>query len=70
MSIKSKTLLHKIKRNKPYFEDFITRSVFNSNRIGEYINYLDDKNIKTLSNMINNLCEFEKKRMEQFGIIL
>ena len=33
MSIKSKTLLQKIKRNKPYFEDFITRSVFNSNRI-------------------------------------
>ena len=33
MSIKSKTLLQKIKRNKPYFEDFITRSVYNSNRI-------------------------------------
>lgn len=33
MSIKSKTLLQKIKRNEPYFEDFITRSVYNSNRI-------------------------------------
>ena len=33
MSIKPKTLLQKIKRDKPYFEDFITRSVYNSNRI-------------------------------------
>ena len=33
MSIKSKNLLQKIKRNKPYFEDFITRSIYNSNRI-------------------------------------
>ena len=33
MSIKSKTILQKIKRNKPYFEDLITRSVYHSNRI-------------------------------------
>lgn len=33
MSIKSKTLFDKIRRNNPYFEDFITRSIYHSNAI-------------------------------------
>ena len=33
MSIKSKTLFDKIKRNSPYFEDFITRNIYHSNAI-------------------------------------
>ena len=42
MSIKSKTLCDKIRRNKPYFEDFITRSIYNSNAIeGNTLSYYD-----------------------------
>lgn len=33
MGIKTKTTFEKIKRNDPYFEDFITRSVYHSNAI-------------------------------------
>lgn len=33
MGIKSKTLFEKIKRNNPYFEDFVTRSIYHSNAI-------------------------------------
>ena len=36
MSIKSKNLINKIKRNNPYFEDMITRNVYHSNRIEGY----------------------------------
>ena len=42
MSIKSKTLFDKIRRNNPYFEDFITRSVYHSNAIeGNTLSYAD-----------------------------
>ena len=33
MSIKSKNICDKIRRNNPYFEDFITRSIYHSNAI-------------------------------------
>ncbi|MFV0343900.1 MAG: Fic family protein [Anaerocolumna sp.] len=33
MGIKEKNMFNKIKRNTPYFEDFITRSIYNSNAI-------------------------------------
>lgn len=42
MGIKSKSLYDKIRRNNPYFEDFITRSIFNSNAIeGNTLSYYD-----------------------------
>lgn len=42
MSIKSKTLLDKIKRNNPYFEDLVTRSVYHSNAIeGNTLSYAE-----------------------------
>lgn len=42
MGIKSKNLYDKIKRNNPYFEDFITRSVYHSNAIeGNTLSYYD-----------------------------
>lgn len=42
MSIKSKTLFDKIRRNNPYFEDFITRSVYHSNAIeGNTLSYAE-----------------------------
>lgn len=42
MGIKCKTLYNSIKRNKPYFEDFITRSIYNSNAIeGNTLSYYD-----------------------------
>ena len=42
MSIKSKSLFDKIWRNKPYFEDFITRSIYHSNAIeGNTLSYAD-----------------------------
>ena len=33
MGIKNKNIVNIIRRNEPYFEDLITRSVYNSNRI-------------------------------------
>jgi Fic family protein len=40
MSIKSKNIFNKIKRNSPYFEDFITRSIYHSNAIeGNTLSY-------------------------------
>lgn len=42
MSIKQKTLYDKIWRNRPYFEDFITRSIYHSNAIeGNTISYAE-----------------------------
>lgn len=42
MGIKSKTVLDKIRRNNPYFEDFITRSIYHSNAIeGNTISYAE-----------------------------
>lgn len=42
MGIKSKNLYDKIRRNNPYFEDFITRSIYNSNAIeGNTLSYYD-----------------------------
>ncbi len=42
MSIKSKNLFDKIRRNNPYFEDFITRSIYNSNAIeGNTLSFAD-----------------------------
>lgn len=42
MSIKSKSLYDKIKRNRPYFENFITRSIYHSNAIeGNTMSYAD-----------------------------
>lgn len=42
MSIKSKSLYDKIWRNRPYFEDFITRSIYNSNAIeGSTLSFAD-----------------------------
>lgn len=42
MSIKSKSLYDKICRNKPYFEDFVTRSVYHSNAIeGSTLSYAE-----------------------------
>ena len=42
MSIKSKSLYDKIKRNRPYFESFITRSIYHSNAIeGNTMSYAD-----------------------------
>lgn len=61
MSIKSKTLLQKIKRNKPYFEDFITRSVFNSNRIEGNTLSLPE----TYSIIFDNKNEMEVKTTER-----
>ena len=61
MSIKPKTLLQKIKRNKPYFEDFITRSVFNSNRIEGNTLSLPE----TYSIIFNNKNKMEVKTTER-----
>ena len=42
MSIKQKSLYNKIWRNRPYFEDFITRSIYHSNAIeGNTISYAE-----------------------------
>lgn len=42
MGIKSKNLFDKIRRNNPYFEDFITRSIYNSNAIeGNTLSYAE-----------------------------
>lgn len=42
MSIKSKSLFDKIRRNNPYFEDFITRSIYHSNAIeGNTLSYAE-----------------------------
>ena len=40
MGIKSKNVFDKIYRNRPYFEDFLTRSIYNSNAIeGNTLSY-------------------------------
>lgn len=42
MGIKDKNIFDKIRRNNPYFEDFITRSIYNSNAIeGNTISYAE-----------------------------
>lgn len=42
MGIRDKNIFDKIRRNNPYFEDFITRSVYNSNAIeGNTISYAE-----------------------------
>lgn len=42
MSIKTKNIFDKIRRNNPYFEDFITRSIYNSNAIeGNTLSYAE-----------------------------
>lgn len=42
MSIKQKSIYDKIWRNRPYFEDFITRSIYHSNAIeGNTISYAE-----------------------------
>ena len=46
MSIKSKDIFDKISRNDPYFEDFITRSIYNSNAIeGSTLSYVETYSI-------------------------
>ena len=46
MSIKSKDIFDKISRNDPYFEDFITRSIYNSNAIeGSTLSYAETYSI-------------------------
>lgn len=46
MSIKSKDIFDKIRRNDPYFEDFITRSIYNSNAIeGSTLSYAETYSI-------------------------
>lgn len=46
MSIKSKDILDKIRRNDPYFEDFTTRSIYNSNAIeGSTLSYAETYSI-------------------------
>ena len=46
MSIKGKTLINKINRNTPYFEDLITRSVYHSNKIeGSTLSYAETYSI-------------------------
>ena len=35
-----------------------------------YINYLDDKNVKKLSELLKKLNEIELERMKKFGIEL
>ena len=46
MSIKGKTIINKIKRNNPYFEDLITRSVYHSNKIeGSTLSYAETYSI-------------------------
>ena len=42
MGIKKKSIVNSIYRNRPYFEDFITRSVYNSNAIeGNTLSYYE-----------------------------
>lgn len=42
MGIKDKNIFDKIRRNNPYFEDFVTRSIYNSNAIeGSTISYAE-----------------------------
>ena len=42
MGIRDKNIYNKIKRNNPYFEDFITRSVYHSNAIeGNTLSYAE-----------------------------
>lgn len=46
MGIKDKNILDKIKRNNPYFKDFITRSVYHSNAIeGNTLSYAETYSI-------------------------
>lgn len=46
MGIKDKNIYDKIKRNNPYFEDFITRSVYHSNAIeGNTLSYAETYSI-------------------------
>lgn len=46
MSIKSKAMLERIKRNKPYFEDFIIQSIYHSNAIeGNTMSYAETYSI-------------------------
>lgn len=46
MSIKSQDIFDKIRRNDPYFEDFITRSIYNSNAIeGSTLSYAETYSI-------------------------
>lgn len=46
MSIKDKDIFDKIRRNNPYFEDFITRSVYHSNAIeGNTLSYAETYSI-------------------------
>ena len=42
MAIKNKSIVNIIKRNNPYFEDYITRSVYHSNAIeGNTLSYYE-----------------------------
>lgn len=53
MSIKNKDIFAKIKRNNPYFEDFITRSIYNSNAIeGNAMSYAETYSIVFNDNSI------------------
>lgn len=54
MGIKKKTTLDKIVRNREYFEDFITRSVYSSNKIeGNTISYAETYALLFNDNSIN-----------------
>lgn len=53
MGIKEKNIYNKIKRNQPYFEDFITRSIYNSNAIeGNTLSYAETYSIVFNNNSI------------------
>lgn len=53
MGIKTKNVFDKIRRNQPYFEDFITRSIYNSNAIeGNTLSYAETYSIVFNNNSI------------------